>query len=153
MGLEQNSNWKQDQFEHYKDAIQIIQSHGITVNGCFIVGLDGQSTEVFDQIYEFVRNAELYEVQITILTPFPGTALYERLKQENRLREPTNWKKCTLFDLNFNPQGMSGPELRHGFRQLAVKLYSDEFTKWRRDTFKQQLRKGFRVSTAKTKCA
>ncbi len=114
-GIELNVNWKQKRFTHYKQAIKTIQSHGITVNGCFIVGLDGQTDGVFDGIYNFVRETELYEVQITILTPFPGTPLYERLKKANRLIEPTNWKKCTLFDLNFRPQGMTEEELRKGF--------------------------------------
>jgi radical SAM superfamily enzyme YgiQ (UPF0313 family) len=139
-GVELNVNWKQNRFAHYKEAIYTIQSHGITVNGCFIVGLDGQTTDVFDDIYNFVRDTELYEVQITILTPFPGTTLYERLKKAYRLIEPTNWKKCTLFDLNFQPQNMTKEELREGFHHLAMKLYSDEFTQWRRDTFKQNLR-------------
>lgn len=140
-GLELNVNWKQSIFFKYKDAIRAIQSHGITVNGCFIVGLDGQTSRVFDDIYSFVKDAELYEVQITILTPFPGTALYERLKKSNRLIEPTNWKKCTLFDLNFRPLEMTTEELQQGFRRLAANLYSDEFTQWRRTTFKQNLRK------------
>jgi radical SAM superfamily enzyme YgiQ (UPF0313 family) len=140
-GLELNTNWKQNRFARYKESIKTIQSHGITVNGCFIVGLDGQTTSVFDDIYAFVRETELYEVQITILTPFPGTPLYERLKQTNRLIEPTNRKKCTLFDLNFRPQNMTQEELRRGFHQLAMKLYSDEFTKWRRATFKKKLRR------------
>ena len=152
-GLEHTSNWKRDQFGHYKDSIRTIQSHGITVNGCFIIGLDGQTTDVFDQIYAFVRETELYEVQITILTPFPGTALYERLKNDNRLIEPLNWKKCTLFDLNLRPRGMTGSELRAGFHALAMKLYSDEFTKWRRNKFKKQLRSGVGASTPKAKCA
>ncbi|MEE9369821.1 MAG: hypothetical protein V3V05_13315 [Pontiella sp.] len=54
--------------------------------------------------------------------------------------EPTNWKKCTLFDLNFRPQEMTEHELREGFHGLAMKLYANEFTNWRRDTFKQNLR-------------
>jgi hypothetical protein len=58
------------------------------------------------------------------------------------LIEPTNWKKCTLFDLNFRPQGMTAEELRKGFHGLATKLYSDAFTQWRRDAFKQNLRSG-----------
>jgi radical SAM superfamily enzyme YgiQ (UPF0313 family) len=140
-GMEQNVNWKRSRFPQYREAIRTIQSHGITVNGCFIIGLDGQTTEVFDNVYNFVRDAKLYEVQITILTPFPGTALYERLKKSMRLVEPTNWKKCTLFDLNFRPDRMTAEELREGFHGLAVKLYSDEYTTWRRDTFKQSLRK------------
>ncbi len=138
--LELNSNWKLHRFNRYKEAIRAIQSHGITVNGCFIIGLDGQTTSIFDDIYNFVRETELYEVQITILTPFPGTALYERLKKSNRLIEPANWAKCTLFDLNFRPQNMTEQELRTGFHRLATKLYSDNFTQWRRNTFKQNLR-------------
>ena len=138
--LEQNSNWKHARFAEYKASIRTIQSHGITVNGCFIVGLDGQTSAVFDDIYDFVRDAELYEVQITILTPFPGTPLYARLEREGRLVGPANWKRCTLFDLNFIPQDMSAKELVKGFHQLAMKLYSDSFTQWRRERFKQNLR-------------
>jgi radical SAM superfamily enzyme YgiQ (UPF0313 family) len=127
--------------------------HGITVNGCFIVGLDGQTADGFDDIYNFVKEAELYEVQITILTPFPGTALYERLKKANRLIEPTNWKKCTLFDLNFRPQNMTADELREGFHRLTKKLYSNAFTTWRRDLFKQNLKRAFKSQRKERMCA
>jgi radical SAM superfamily enzyme YgiQ (UPF0313 family) len=58
-----------------KRAIQKIQSHGITVNGCFIMGLDGDTPEVFDDVLNFVRDSGLYEVQVTFLTAFPGTPL------------------------------------------------------------------------------
>jgi radical SAM superfamily enzyme YgiQ (UPF0313 family) len=152
-GLELNMNWKQKRFSEYKKAIQTIQSSGITVNGCFIVGLDGQTASVFDDIYAFVQDAELYEVQITILTPFPGTPLYERLKHSNRLIQPTNWKLCTLFDLNFRPLNMSEEELQDGFHSLAVKLYSEAFTQWRRDTFKQNLRNNSNGWKSDRKCA
>ncbi len=152
-GVEQHGNWKQKRFGEYRQAIRAIQSHGITVNGCFIVGLDGQTAAVFDQIHDFVRETELYEVQITILTPFPGTALYDRLKARNRLIEPTNWKKCTLFDLNFRPLGMTGEALRAGFHALARELYSDEFTTWRRETFKRRLRAMTAHSTPKVASA
>jgi radical SAM superfamily enzyme YgiQ (UPF0313 family) len=137
--LEQSTNWKHDRFADYKQSIRIIQSHGITVNGCFILGLDGQTPAVFDQVYDFVRETELYEVQITILTPFPGTPLYLRLEKSGRLIEPTNWQKCTLFDVNFRPLGMAAQELRGGFHALAMKLYSDTFTQWRREIFKRNL--------------
>ncbi|WP_372847032.1 radical SAM protein [Pontiella sp.] len=143
--LELNRNWKLRRFAQYKTAIKTIQSHGITVNGCFIIGLDGQTADVFDDIVAFVRETELYEVQITILTPFPGTPLYDRLKKANRLIEPANWEKCTLFDLNFRPIGMTEAELRQGFHRLAVKLYSEAATQGRRNAFKQNFRKNVAV--------
>jgi radical SAM superfamily enzyme YgiQ (UPF0313 family) len=139
-GLELKNDWKVKKFPEYKERIDTIQSHGITVNGCFIIGLDGHTPEIFGQVFEFVKELELYEVQITIATPFPGTPFYDRLKKEGRLLEPDNWKKCTLFDLNFKPQGMSEKELRNGFMELGKKIYNEEFTKWRRNTFKAKLR-------------
>jgi radical SAM superfamily enzyme YgiQ (UPF0313 family) len=139
-GLELRNNWKLKKYPQYREAIRTIQSHGITVNGCFIIGLDGHTQEIFESIYEFVRECELYEVQVTILTPFPGTPLYMRLEQEGRLLSPKDWKKCTLFDVNFRPANMKTEELVGGFRKLAVELYSDEFTKWRRNAFKKHLR-------------
>lgn len=139
-GLELRSDWKFKRFAQYKEAIQTIQSRGITVNGCFVVGLDGHGPDIFDQVFSFVKEVELYEVQITILTPFPGTPLYTRLEQTNRLIEPRNWRKCTLFDINFQPANMSVEELHDRFKRLAVELYSEEFTNWRRHTFRERLR-------------
>jgi radical SAM superfamily enzyme YgiQ (UPF0313 family) len=121
-------------------AIGTPDARGITVNGCFVIGLDGHTTDVFDDVFAFVREAELYEVQVTLMTPFPGTPLYARLERENRLIEPHNWKKCTLFDINFQPARMSVQELHDGFKKLAVDLYSAEFTNWRRSRFKRAMR-------------
>ncbi len=139
-GMELNSNWKQKRFAKYRESIERIQSHGITVNGCFIIGLENHTPEIFEQVYQYVKELGLYEVQVTILTPFPGTPLYDRLKKENRLLEPTNWKKCTLFDVNYRPAQMTVEQLTQGFRQLVTKLYSEEFTAWRRENFKKILR-------------
>ena len=138
--LEMKNNWKLGKLAGYRDAIRNIQSHGVTVNGCFVLGLDGHGPGIFDEVHAFVRSAELYEVQITIMTPFPGTPLYDRLGLEGRLLEPGNWKKCTLFDINYRPSGMSVDELHAGFRKLTVDLYGEEFTNWRRRTFRDRLR-------------
>ncbi len=140
-GLDLRSDWKFKRFSQYRAAIETIQSHGISVNGCFVIGLDGHTKDIFDDVFEFVKDSGLGEVQVTILTPFPGTPLYARLKAEGRLLEPEAWEKCTLFDLNFRPKDMTVDELTDGFRKLAVRLYSEEFTKYRRDNFKKILRK------------
>lgn len=138
--LELRNDWKLRQFSRYRDAIQTVQSHGITVNGCFVIGLDGHTPDIFEQVFDFVRHTGLYEVQVTVMTPFPGTPLYARLEEEGRLIEPQNWQKCTLFDINFRPTHMSVEELGNGFKKLAVELYSEEFTDWRRRSFAGQLR-------------
>lgn len=139
-GLEMRNDWKLKRLGDYEECIRTIQANGITVNGCFVLGLDGHTPDVFEQVFDFVKRTGLYEVQVTILTPFPGTPLYARLQSEQRLTEPDNWCKCTLFDLNFEPNPMSHAELENGFRGLVVKLYGKEFTDWRRRAFKRQLR-------------
>ena len=55
------------------------------MNGCFILGLDGDTPAVFDDVFRFVKESGLYEVQVTFLTAFPGTPLYARLKSEDRI--------------------------------------------------------------------
>jgi radical SAM superfamily enzyme YgiQ (UPF0313 family) len=139
-GLELANNWKFNQMQKYKEAIERIQSHGITVNGCFILGLDGQDSSIFNNVFDFVKASGLYEVQITVLTAFPGTPLYSRLHKEGRIIDEGDWAKCTLFDVNYRPDKMSVSELENGLCQLAEKLYSVEFTQFRRSNYKKRLR-------------
>lgn len=144
-GLELKTDFKHKHPDDIRRLVHNIQSHGIRVNGCFILGLDGQTSDVFDKVYDFARELELYDVQITLQTPFPGTPLYERLQREQRLLETSAWHRCTLFDLTYQPDPMTADELVHGFRDLAVRLYSDEATTWRRDTFKRKYRRASMV--------
>ena len=78
-------------------------------------------------------------MQIAILTPFPGTPLYDRLLAEGRLIEPERWDLCTLFDVNYRPRKMSVEELRSGIRWL--RLYGAEETAARRRPFFTGLRR------------
>ena len=138
-GLEMKTNFKLRRWSSNRDAIRRIQKHGITVNGCFILGLDGHTPEIFEEVLEFTREVPLYEVQITLLTPFPGTPLYDRLLREGRLLEPTRWELCTLFDVNFRPSQMTAKMLREGLYWLTEQLYSEESILGRRRPFFEAL--------------
>jgi radical SAM superfamily enzyme YgiQ (UPF0313 family) len=139
-GVELKSDWKLRQQDRYKSAIAKIQSYGITVNGCFILGLDGDSPEVFEDVLQFVRESGLYEVQVTFMTAFPGTPLYHRLKREGRILRDQAWELCTLFDINFEPKNMTVAQLQEGFLNLVKQLYAAEETRSRRLNFKRRLR-------------
>lgn len=134
-GLEMKSNWKHRQVGRYRDAVQCIQDHGITVNGCFVLGLDHQDGQAFDNVFRFVEETGLYEVQITVMTPFPETPLERRLRAEGRLLFDGAWERCTLFDVNYRPSQMSVEELEQGFRDLARRIYDTEFIEARRRCF------------------
>jgi len=136
--IEIRRDWKLKRFPTYVDAVRFIQSRGITVNGCFILGLDGHTPAIFDEVYRFAEQASLYEVQITVMTPFPGTPLYRRLKDEGRLLDDRAWRKCTLFDVNYVPTHMTPRELELGLIDLARRLYDPEFVELRRQGFLKQ---------------
>ncbi|HUR59166.1 MAG TPA: radical SAM protein [Opitutaceae bacterium] len=138
VGMELKHDWKARQRTRYLDAIRRIQDNGITVNGCFVLGLDTHTTATFDRIWAFIQLSGLYEIQLTLMTPFPGTPLYERLRREGRLTEPEAWEKRTLFDLTFTPARMSAAELREGLVSLSKRVYNAEFTELRRRNFVRQ---------------
>lgn len=134
-GIELRANAKARWAGRYADAVRAIQSRGITVNGCFVLGLDGHTPAVFDDVLRFATDVGLYDVQVTVMTPFPGTPLYDRLLAEGRIIEPGRWDLCTLFDVNFRPSHMSAAELSAGIYRLAETLYGDACTRERRRTF------------------
>jgi radical SAM superfamily enzyme YgiQ (UPF0313 family) len=144
-GIEQKRNWKARQLDSYCRAVETIQGHGITVNGCFVMGLDGAGPESFSAVYEFVKRSGLFDVQITFMTPFPGTPLYQRLHDQGRILQDRAWERCTLFDVNFQPERMSVSELETGFRELGRKLYAPEFVRERGQRFVEQLRTAWRA--------
>lgn len=140
-GIELRRNWQKRKWPIYKQVIRRIQSHGIRVNACFVLGLDGHTTDIFDAVYDFVEDAAPFDVQITYQTPFPNTPLYHRLKKQDRLTHDGEWERCTLFDINYDPTPMSAVQLRQGFHELSQRLHSASFTHWRRDQFRRQHRR------------
>jgi radical SAM superfamily enzyme YgiQ (UPF0313 family) len=134
-GVELRANFKSRRAGSYIEAVRRIQEHGITVNGCFILGLERHTPAIFEEVLDFAMRIPLYDVQITILTPFPGTPLYTRLLHKGRILDPGRWDLCTLFDVNYLPKNMSVEELRAGMRWLAEKLYSEESLMNRRRRF------------------
>lgn len=134
-GLELQADRKARWYRGYPAAVRAIQEQGITVNGCFILGLDAHGPGVFAEVRDYVERLGLFDVQITLLTAFPGTPLHARLRAEGRLLEPEAWHLCTLFDVNFRPARMSPEELRRGIHWLSQEIYSAEATRRRRKAF------------------
>ncbi len=127
--------WKQKIAPQARRVVDTLQSRGVSVNGCFILGLDNHTPDVFPMICDFVKSSGLAEVQLTVMTPFPGSGLYERLRREGRLLAETFWECCTLFDVNYRPARMTVEELEGGLRWLFTELYSRETTARRRRGF------------------
>lgn len=136
-GIELRANWKARRAPDYEAAITRIQGRGLAVNGCFVVGLDQHGPEVFDSIVEFAARTGLHDIQVTIVTPFPGTPLHERMRRGGRLLHEDGelLRRCTLFDLTFQPARLAADELREGFKDLVRRVYDPAHVRGRRRSF------------------
>ena len=119
------------ELQRIMDAICRIQEAGVPVNGCFIVGADGETRQSLERLVEFILASPLAEVQLTLQTPFPGTALRRRLAREDRLLADRGWDYYTLFDVTYEPDRLSPEELESGFREAVAAVFSREATQRR----------------------
>lgn len=139
--------WKKRRRRQYVEQIARIQDAGISVNGCLVMGFDADTADSFAQTHEFIEESGLSEVQLTLLTPFPGTGLFHKLKQENRLLRPRFWDQCTLFDVTSQPKHMGAEQLRERFRELVGTVYSLEASQHRAELRRSIYRRRGTVST------
>jgi radical SAM superfamily enzyme YgiQ (UPF0313 family) len=109
-------------------ALAEIQDAGIAVIGCFIVGADGETRASLDRLLQFLRRIALADVQVTLNTPFPGTALRARLARQGRLLEDRDWSHYTLFDVTFRPDQLKVCELETGYRELLRSAFDEPET-------------------------
>ncbi|MBC8414385.1 B12-binding domain-containing radical SAM protein, partial [bacterium] len=109
----------------YLQAIRTIQAHGILVNGSFIVGYDFDTKESFDELIAFINEAKLLMPLINVLTPFPGTKLFQRLEKEGRILHK-DWSKYDSKQVVFSPALLTPEELQQGYRKVISEIYSFE---------------------------
>jgi len=101
--------------EHYAEVFSKIHKHGISVIGAMIYGLDSDSEEDLYARSEFLVQSDIDTHQANILTPLPGTPLFERLKTEGRLTAtnfPDDWDRYHCFDVVYKPKKMSSEKLK-----------------------------------------
>ncbi|MDY6905860.1 MAG: radical SAM protein [Thermodesulfobacteriota bacterium] len=107
-----NKSWNSP--DNYKKAIKRIQRAGISILGSFIFGLDDDDPGVFERTVRFIRTTGIDAAQFHILTPFPGTRLYDTMKDEGRIVDD-DWGKYHTSDVIFRPVSMTPEELLRGY--------------------------------------
>ncbi|MCL4369174.1 MAG: B12-binding domain-containing radical SAM protein [Actinobacteria bacterium] len=99
--------------EEYEEAIEKIHSYGIPIAGSFIFGFDYDDESVFEETVRFVKRTRIETPQYGILTPFPGTAVHERMEREGRILT-RDWSRYRLDNVVFQPRLMSKQTLQQG---------------------------------------
>lgn len=107
----------------YLEAINKIQSHEILVHGSFILGSDNDDQKSFEDLALFIEEVKLLMPMINVLTPFPGTKLFERLGRTGRILHK-NWNKYDMKSAVFIPKKMTPEELEREYKKLMRRIYS-----------------------------
>lgn len=113
--------------ENYKRVVETFHKHGIGVLGAFIIGNDFESSTYYKQLADFLINSNIDIVQISILTPLPGTALMEQLEKEGRLLYetfPQDWDKYRFSYVVHRPKGIEVDQVYKGDNYIKNRIYS-----------------------------
>src|SRR5439155_6122113 len=94
----------------YDAAIRRLHSLGVMVNGSFVFGMDHDDESVFDRTVEWAIGQGIETATFHILTPYPGTGLYKRMAEENRLLH-SHWDLYDTRHVVYKPAGLSAEQL------------------------------------------
>ncbi len=110
----------------YREIIDLLHRHGITIWGSFIFGFDEDEPHIFEETASFTIQAKLFAVTFAILTPYPETALYHRFKEEARLVQDQWWLLESPDESapHFVPKKMARGELLEGWKRTWKAFYS-----------------------------
>ena len=109
--------------DRYADVVATMHAHGIAVYGCFVFGMDHDTPDVFLRTARFAVEAAIDLPRFAIVTPFPGTALYQRLVAEGRILT-RNWELYDGQHVVFQPARMTVDELQRGTEQAWRHVYA-----------------------------
>jgi radical SAM superfamily enzyme YgiQ (UPF0313 family) len=106
-----------------EDAIKKIQDAGIIFHPSFVFGFDEDTKAVFDDTLDFLYKNRISTATFNVLTPYPGTRLYYRLKQEGRLITE-DWSHYNHYTVVYRPKTMTEQELAERYFFLKKEFYS-----------------------------
>ena len=113
----------QNDIEIYEKAVKMAHDRGIMINASFVFGLDGDTPETFRATLDWIVRNKIETVTSHILTPYPGTELYNRLKKEGRIISD-DLSEYNTSHVVFRPAQMTEQELYDGYIWIYKQIYS-----------------------------
>ena len=113
--------------EEYAQAICNIHQNHMAVIGDFIFGFDTDTPDVFEKTLKVIKELQVDVADFSILTPFPGTPLFNKLDDEKRILTK-DWKYYNMGHAVFKPKQMSPDQLRNGVRWMYDMFYTPPYS-------------------------
>lgn len=117
-----NSIHKGQNIENIRRAGVACEKYHIRVIASIVLGLDEDTKEDMDHSVEFAKSIHAYQLQPAILTPYPGTPVYEKFKEENRMITD-KWDRFDMMNVTFLPKNMTPWELQEEFYHADKMFY------------------------------
>jgi radical SAM superfamily enzyme YgiQ (UPF0313 family) len=113
---------RQNLAHDYNAAIRRLRGLGVMVNGSFVFGMDGDDETSPRRTVEWAIEQGIETSTFHILTPYPGTALYQRLKEENRITS-NNWDLYDTRHVVYKPLSISAERLQEEYFNAYKDFY------------------------------
>ncbi len=117
------ANKRQNLDRDYDEAIRRLHDLGIMINASFVFGLDDDGTDVFERTVEWAVSRGITTSTFHILTPYPGTKLFEKMLEENRILH-FEWNKYDTRTVVYKTNGLSAKQLTEGYNSAYRNFYS-----------------------------
>lgn len=106
----------------YDEAVRRFHDAGVMINATFVFGLDDDDEDVFDRTVEWALEQGIETATFHLLTPYPGTGLYERMAADGRILT-RNWDLYDTAHVVFRPARMSAAQLKDGYLRACRDFY------------------------------
>jgi radical SAM superfamily enzyme YgiQ (UPF0313 family) len=110
--------------EDYGAIIDKVQSYGILVGGYFIFGFDSDDADIFERTVDFIKRNKVAQPMLNVLTPYPGTRLYNRMA--DRVVDPS-WVNYNAWKCVFTPTQMTADDLQAGIYWAANEILDIDY--------------------------
>lgn len=120
--------------KNYKHTVDALHAHGIGVVGAFIIGNDHESPAYYRELAKFLVSCGIDVVQISILTPLPGTEYMAQVEKEGKLlynNFPKDWDKFRLSYVVRQPEGLDPETIYIGDNYIKHHIYSFPWNQYR----------------------
>jgi radical SAM superfamily enzyme YgiQ (UPF0313 family) len=113
----------------YEEVFRKMHKHGIGVLATIIFGLESDKKEDLYARRDFLKKSSIDMFQCTILTPLPGTVLFDRMKEQNHIvldNYPNDWQQYHFFISTVNTPNMQKEEIESSMHEIWMSIFNKE---------------------------
>lgn len=105
-----------------KKAVTVLKKLKLNTVSTFIIGIPGETVEAIEKTIKFAKKLTPTLAQFTILTPYPGTEIYE-FARRNGLLLTRDWSKYTTLDPVMKLPRFTARKLKGLLRKAYISFY------------------------------